>query len=50
MGTPVAINADGTVNENDQKSVQQAGKRAGDSSPNDQPVPKKPLQQQQSNR
>jgi len=44
IGSPVAINADGTVNENDQKAAQQAGKRTGDEQTG-QPVSKKPLQQ-----
>jgi len=45
IGSPVAINADGTVNENDQKVAQQAGKRTGDEQTLGQPVAKKPLQQ-----
>jgi len=45
IGSPVAINADGTVNENDQKVAQQAGKRTGDEQAQGQPVAKKPLQQ-----
>ena len=45
IGNPVAINADGTVNENDQKAIQQAGKRIGDDQLTGQPAAKKPLQQ-----
>ena len=45
IGSPVAIDADGTVNENDQKVAQQAGKRTGDEQTLGQPVAKKPLQQ-----
>jgi len=45
IGTPIAIAADGTVSENDQKVAQQAGKRTGDDQINGQPVAKKPLQQ-----
>jgi len=45
IGSPVAINADGTVNENDQKVARQAGKRTGDEQAQGQPVAKKPLQQ-----
>jgi len=45
IGSPVAINADGTVNENDQKVARQAGKRTGDEQTLGQPVAKKPLQQ-----
>jgi len=41
IGSPVAINADGTVNENDQKVAQQAGKRTGDEQTLGQPVAKK---------
>lgn len=45
IGTPIAINADGTVNENDQKAAQQAGKRTGEQTDMGQPMSKKPLQQ-----
>ena len=45
MGNPIAINADGSVNENDQKAAQQAGKRTGDDQVSGQPTSKKPLQQ-----
>ena len=45
LGTPVAIAADGTVNENDRKLAVQAGKRTGDEHPNGQPMAKKPLQE-----
>ena len=45
MGNPIAINADGSVNENDQKAAQQAGKRTGDDQVSGQPASKKPLQQ-----
>ena len=45
LGTPVAINADGTVNENDRKMAVQAGKRSGDDQAQGQPTAKKPLQE-----
>jgi len=45
MGNPIAINADGSVNENDQRNAQQAGKRTGDDQVSGQPASKKPLQQ-----
>jgi len=41
IGTPIAIAADGTVSENDQKVARQAGKRTGDDQINGQPVAKK---------
>ena len=44
IGAPIAINADGTVNENDQKVAQQASKRTADEALG-QPASKKPLQQ-----
>jgi replication factor A1 len=53
LGTPIAINADGTVSENDRQAVaatgQKAGKRTGEEADN-QPIAKKPLQQQSHNR
>ena len=48
LGTPVAINADGTVSENDRKMAVQAGKRSGDDQAAGQPIAKKPLQESNS--
>lgn len=44
IGSPIAINADGSVSENDRKAAQQAGKRTGEEAEG-QPIHKKPLQQ-----
>ena len=49
IGTPIPINADGSVNENDRQAAQKAGKRTGDQGV-EQPAAKKPLQQQSNNR
>ena len=45
IGSPIAIQADGTINENDRQAAQKAGKRIGDQANGDQPLAKKPLQQ-----
>merc|ERR1712083_62215 len=42
IGSPFAINANGTVSENDQRAIRQAGKRTGDEQ-DSQPIAKKPL-------
>ena len=45
IGNPVAISADGTVSENEQRAVQQAAKRIGDDQLAGQPAAKRPLQE-----